>query len=124
MTWLIGLALKAGVPQRFAKAVTIGVLILLAVGLFFGAKALYDRSVIEDYTSGLGEKVAKEDRKADAKSAEERRVDDARLAAEDQEIKEAITNAGSNPYDRRTAYYECVRKQQAARRDGKPPADC
>lgn len=124
MTWLIGLALKAGIPARFAKwaviaALFVGVAALLGIG-----KCAYDKSIIERHNARVEAAIAKADRKADAKAAEERRADDARAVTESQEITEAINEAGSDPAARRRAYYECVRLQQAARRGNKPPADC
>lgn len=95
--------------------------IVLAIGLFFGAKALYDRSVIKAHDNKREAQITKADRKADATAAVERRVDDARLNTETQELKEAVREAA--PVDRRRAYYECLAKLQDARaRNQSPPA--
>jgi hypothetical protein len=124
VSFLVGLALKVGIPQRFAKVAVIVAAIVLAVAAFALLKSCYDRSVIEEHDAGRAAEIATADRKADATAAEERRVDDSRLVAEGQQIKEAITNAGPNKDDRRAAYYRCVGLQQAARARGQPPADC
>lgn len=124
MTWLIGLALKAGIPARFAKFAVVAALFVGVIVLLGAAKCAYDRSVIKQHDAKIEAEIAKADRKADAKAAEERRADDARAVTEAQEITEAINEAGPDPLARRNAYYECVRLQQAARRENKPPADC
>ena len=112
------------IGEKASKAIVIVAGVVLLIGALFALRACDKRNIIEEHTAGQEAATAKADRKADAKSAEERRADDARAATESQEIKEAIREAGPNPADRRAAYYECVRKQQAARREGKSPADC
>lgn len=124
VSFLVGLALKVGVPQRFAKVAVIVSLFVLAVGAFALLKSCYDSSVIEEHDAERTAEIAKADLKATEKAGEERRADDSRAVAEGQQIKEAITNAGPNPIDRRRAYYDCVKLQQAARARGQPPADC
>jgi hypothetical protein len=124
MPTLIALALKLGVPARFAKAAIIAALFILALGLLGLGKCAYDKSIINTHEAKQEAATAKADRKADTKAAEQRRADDARLTTETQQIKEAVNEAGNDPTARRAAYYDCVRKQQAARHSGKPPADC
>lgn len=122
--FLIGLALKAGIPARFAKVAVVAALaVLLVVGLGL-AKCAYDRSIIKAHDAERDAATAKADRKADTKAAEERRSDDARLAHETQELKEAVNEAGNDAGARRRAYYECIRSLQAARARGEPPASC
>lgn len=122
--FLIGLALKAGIPAKFAKPAIIATLIVLLVVGLGVAKCAYDRSVIKSHEAERDLAIERADRKADAKAAEERRSDDARLTTEAQEIKEAINEAGNDPAARRAAYYRCVELQQSARARGEPPADC
>lgn len=122
--FLIGWALKLGIPARFAKIAVIAALVtLLVVGLGV-AKCAYDRSIIRAHDAQRDAATAKADRAADAKAAEERRSDDARLTKEGQEIKEAINEAGNDPAARRAAYYRCVAKQQEARQKGALVPDC
>jgi hypothetical protein len=109
---------------RASKALVIAGLITLAVAGFFIAKALYDRSVIEQHDANQRADTAIADRKADGNAAVQRRADDARAATESQEIKEAIHEAGPDPAARRRAYYDCIVRIQAARRDGKQPPSC
>ena len=122
--FLIGLALKAGIPARFAKIAVIGSLIVLLVVGLGVAKCAYDRSIIKAHDAERDAATAKADRKADAQSAEERRADDTRLAHETNEVKEAVNEARVEGRDPRAAYYECVKLQQSARALGKPPPDC
>jgi hypothetical protein len=124
VTWLIGLALKLGVPQRFAKGAVIAALIAIAIAALGIGKCTYDKRVIANHDAKQEAATAKADRQADAKAAEQRRADDSRSTAEATEIKETIDEAKRTGADPRAAYYECVRKQQAARRERKPSPDC
>jgi hypothetical protein len=124
MTWLIGLALKAGIPTKFAKPFVFAALAIGLLGLLWGAKCAYDRSIIKTHDAQREAQIAKVDRKADAKSAVERRADDARLTTETQEVKEAVNEARASGADPRAAYYKCIQLQQAARRSNQPPPDC
>jgi uncharacterized protein HemX len=124
MGFLIGLALKIGIPQRFAKAAVIAAMVIALIAALGIGKCAYDKRVIANHEAKQEAATAKADRKADAKAAEQRRTDDSRSTAEATEIKETIDEAkrtGANP---RAAYYECVRKQQLARRTHKPSPDC
>jgi len=121
---LIGLLVGWGVPQRFAKPVLVGGLFALALGSLGLGKCAYDRSIIRQHDAAQDAATAKADRKADSHAADQRRSDDARSATEDTQIKEAVDEARRTGADPRAAYYECVRRQQAARRQRKPPADC
>lgn len=121
---LIGLALKAGIPQKYAKFAVIAVLVTLLTAGLGVAKCAYDRSVIEDHEARQEAANARADRKADTKAAEQRRADDARTTTESAEIKEAIDEAHRTGADARAAYYDCVRRLQAARRNRQPPPSC
>jgi hypothetical protein len=121
---LIALLVSWGVPQRFAKPVLIAGLFALTLAALGLGKCAYDRSVIRQHDAKQDAANAKADRKADTHAADQRRADDARSATESTEIKEAVDEARRIGRDPRAAYYECVRKQQAARRERKPPADC
>jgi hypothetical protein len=124
VTWLLSLVMGAGVPAKFAKPVLIAGLFVLALAALGLGKVAYDRSVIRQHEAKQDAATAKADRKADTHAADQRRTDDARSTAESAEIKEAVDEARRIGRDPRAAYYECVRKQQAARRERKPPADC
>jgi hypothetical protein len=120
VAWLIA----KGISPKFARPlVYIGIAIALGLA-FLALVKWHDANVIDEYTAEQRAETAESDRKADATAAVERRADDARAATEAEEIKEAITDAGPDSSDRRAAYYACVKLQQAARRDNKPPADC
>lgn len=124
MTFLLGLALKAGIPAKYAKFAVIAALVALLVVMLGVGKCAYDKRLIKTHDLEREAATAKADRKADTKAAEERRADDARATTETAEIKEAVNEARAEGRDPRAAYYECVRLQQAARASGKPPADC
>lgn len=121
---IIGFLVTKGLSPKVARIVAIGGLVVLLLVAMAGAKCAYDRSVIKAHDAKREAAVAKADRKADAKAAEQRRVDDARTTTESQEIKETINEARSEGRDPRAAYYACVRLQQAARREHKPPPEC
>ena len=114
----------AFIPERFRKLAAIATLVVVAIGLFFIGKALYDRSVIKKHDAERNAKIEKANRKADATAGEQRRVDDKRAQTEAQEVKEAVNEARQQGRDPRAAYYECVRLQQAARASRQPSPDC
>ncbi len=117
------LAAKIGLSPR----VLIGGLIALAVA------ALLTLTYCLGKSAGKGEanearlegnvEAVKADRAADTKAAETRRTDDARLTAEQSELKEVTTNA-PDPAAARRAHYRCIRLQQAAREAGREPPSC
>jgi hypothetical protein len=124
ITFLVGRLIGLGVAPRLAKPLLAGMALVLLVVALVALRACDKKNIIEDFTAGQEAAVAKEDLKANEKAAEERLTDDRRLTQEGQQIKEAISNAGPNIDDRRAAYHDCVRKQQAARRNNQPPANC
>ena len=118
--WLIG----KGVSARLAKPllfVIAGALVLAVLGV---GKCAYDRSVIEEHDQQREAATAKADRKADTKAADQRRIDDARVSTEKQEIDNAIEQAKREGRDPRAVYYECIASQQAARRRGASVPSC
>lgn len=123
MNFLLMLA-PGFIPPQFRKAFGAFVLILGLLALLWLGKFLYDRSVIEKHDAKRNEAIAKADKKADNKAAEQRRIDDARAVSEKQEVKEAIDEAKSQGRDPRAAYYECVRLQQSARSRHQPSPNC
>ncbi|MGJ0508946.1 MAG: hypothetical protein ACR652_17820 [Methylocystis sp.] len=124
IAFLASLALKAGIPARFAKFAVIAALVMLLIVGLGVAKCTYDRSVINAHDAKRDAATAKADRKADEHAAVQRRTDDARLATETQEVKDAVEEAKRTGADPRAAYYACVRLQQSARARLQPPPDC
>ena len=122
MTALLGLF--SFLPPQFRKAAAFASIALLVLLLLGAAKCAYDRSIIKSHDAEREAQIAKDDRKADAHAAEQRRADDARSITENQEVKEAIQDAKAEGRDPRAAYYACVQLQQAARAGHKPPPDC
>jgi len=124
--FLANLAVGLGLPQRFARAAVIGLLIVLAVGGLLLAKSCYDDSLIERHDAERDADLAEGGRAADANAAETRREDDARLSTESIQLNEVIANASipDVPSDARRRYYECVRLQQQRRVAGDPAPAC
>lgn len=123
MTWLLTLA-TGWVGPRFAKPLLIGVGALLLCLAIFAAVKLHDRRVIDTHEAKQDAANAKADRKADATAAEQRRVDDARLTTETQEVNNAVSEAKRTGADPRAAYYACVKLQQAARAANRVVPSC
>ena len=124
MTWLINLALKTGIPPRFAKiAVIAGLVVLLVVGLG-AAKCAYDRSVIERHAAAEKAKQAKRERRADTNLERQKDADEAAAAARQREIDNATRNIpdqAPSARQRARACLELVRQAEAA---GKPKPAC
>ena len=125
MTWLAALAMRAGIPERFARASVIALgVILLILGLGI-AKCRYDRALIAAHDAARDLELSEGARAADANAAETRRADDARLSAETYQLNEVVTHAEPAPLsDARRNYYSCLRVQQAARAAGRPAPAC
>ena len=117
MAWLSSFLVGAGLSQRRARQIMIGlVLVALIIGLWI-AKLIYDRRVIAAHDAGNVAAQAQADRAADGAAATRRRADDSRLQAEAATL-ERITNNEVDAQDllaARRAYYDCVRLQQQAR---------
>jgi hypothetical protein len=122
--FLLSLFGKLGIPPQFRKAALIGTAVVLLIAMLMVGKCSYDKSVIRNHEAKQEAATAKADRTADTHAAEQRRADDARSTTETQQIKEAVNEAGNDPAARRAAYYSCVRKQQSARKSGKPSPGC
>lgn len=109
---------------KFAKPVIYLSLILIAVGAFFGMRAIYDHRIIAAHDAKLSVGTANADKQADDNAAVSRVTDVTREQNESIQTQEAINAAKRNGSDPRAAYYDCVRKQQSARSAGKPPPVC
>ncbi len=123
MTFLLGLV-PSFIPAQFRKAAVFIALALALLAILGVGKCAYDRSIIKAHDAKREAVIAKADRKADAKAAEQRRVDDARITTDTQEIKEIISEARSQGVDPRAAYYRCIGLQQAARASNQPSPNC
>lgn len=123
MLSLIGLALKLGIPPRFAKAAVIATGVVLLLLAIFAAVKIHDHRVIAQHEVKQDAANAKADRTADSHAAEQRRADDARLTNEAQELNRS-TNNGQTDLDRRLAFQRCLRMQQSARAAKRQPPAC
>ncbi len=116
-----------GVPTRIARILTIGALVLLAVGALWAALAIHDARTIARHEAGNALDQARADRAADAGAATRRRTDDARLEAEAKALERIADNemdAKADPMAARRAYYACIRVQQQARAAGRFAPAC
>ena len=123
MTLLFGWAASL-IGPRFAKPVTIAVLILLAVLAILAAKSCYDSSVIEDARRAGNAEAIELKAKADEHAAEARGHDQQRAATEAEQLKETVDEAVEQGADPRAAYYACLRLQQSARAANRPAPAC
>lgn len=113
--FLLSLATKLGIPPRFAKIAIIGAGVALLLIAIFAAVKIHDHRVIAAHEAKQDAANSKADRKADSHAADQRRVDDARVTTETQEINNAVSEAKRTGGDARAAYYKCVGLQQRAR---------
>jgi uncharacterized membrane protein YhiD involved in acid resistance len=91
--FLIRAAIGIGIPQKFAKVAVVLTLVVVAVGLLFGAKALYDASVIDEHEA----KIAKRAAPATDKAASERAQDTIKQSQNEQEARDAIQAQPDQP---------------------------
>jgi uncharacterized protein YfaS (alpha-2-macroglobulin family) len=120
---VITFLIARGVPAKFARPLAIAALVMALLAAMGGLKCAYDRNLIRDHQAAQAAANARADRKADARAAETRRADDARLTQESTQLEKVQANA-PNDTARRLARHRCLRLQQAARRDGKQPPAC
>jgi uncharacterized protein HemX len=123
VSFLIALALKAGVSQRFAKFAVIAALIsALVVGLGV-AKCAYDRSVIKAHEAKAEMKQAKRERKADANLQTAKSRDEAASQQRREEIDNATRNFPDQAPSARQRARACVElRRQAQERRAPVPA--
>ncbi len=121
---LIGWLVLKGIPPKSARLFAFAGLALVLLAAMGTMVCAYNEHIIGNHDAKREATIAKDDRKADTKAAEQRRVDDERAVTEHQEIKEAVNDAVSEGRDPRAEYYRCLGLQQAARRSNLPPASC
>lgn len=124
MNFLIGLALKAGIPAKYAKIATIAALItLLVVGLGV-AKCAYDHKVIADHEAKVKLEQAKRERTADANLEKQKDADAAAATARKQEIDNATRNIPDQAPSARQRARACLELVRQAAAAGKPKPAC
>jgi hypothetical protein len=116
-------AFLAPIFGKFAKVAGYVLTILAVIGLFFGAKAIYDHNVISHYRDKVDASAGKADRKADQKAADQKDKDIARQNQEADELIKVQQNAKTET-DRRIAFHRCLSLQQRARDNGLVPPSC
>lgn len=126
---IVGFFLNRGASPKNARAYAWGVVLLAAALLLWGAKALYDHSIVSAHDAKIEASAAKADRKADQKAAEQAAKDAQRLDYETDQLIKAVDNAPKDPnvsddLERRLAYHRCLRLQQAARANSLKPPRC
>lgn len=128
IAFLVGL-IAPTVGEKFAKPLVYLGLILAAVGLFFGAKAIYDHSIISAHDTKVEASAAKADRAADQKAADQKAADEQRRNFEADQLVEAMSHAAKDPkvddrVERNLAFHKCLSLQQRARANGLQPPRC
>ena len=131
MTWLIALALKAGVAPRFAKAAAFAALALALIAALGTAKCAYDRSVIRKHDAAQQLKIERDkaaqmerERAADA-SLQARKADDIKAAAlRRQEIDHATRNIPDQAPSPRQRARACLSLRAQAKAAGQPDPAC
>lgn len=124
MTWLIGLALKAGIPARFAKIAVIAALFVGVIALLGVAKCSYDRSVIRAHEAAATAKQAKIERKADANLETQKDKDEAAALERRKEIDNATKGIPDKAPSARQRARACVELRRQARAAGKAEPAC
>lgn len=124
MGWIASLLAAQGLPDRWARRIAIGFVIALVIIALWIGKIAWERSVIARHDGAVALDQARDDRAADAGAATARRSDDARIAHEKSALEKVTAHAPDDAGAARRAYYECVRLQQQARRDGRVPPAC
>lgn len=121
--------MKLAAMLGVSKGVIYAGLIVLAIAAFFGAKALYDHSVISGHDAKVEASAAKADRKADEAATARAEADQQRRNYETDQLAKAVDNAPKDPnvsddLERRIAFHKCLGLQQRARENGLQPPRC
>ena len=112
-----------GLSDKLARIVAYALLALVIFLALWAAKCSYDKHLIANHDATQAASTANADRQADQNAAEARRVDDARLTQEKQQLEGSTANAQTD-LDRRLAFQRCLRMQQAARASGSVVPAC
>jgi hypothetical protein len=126
MPWLLALVEGWLGPKfaRFARPLIYLVAALLLAFAALVAVKIHDRRVVATANDRQGAANANADKHADDNAGDQRVTDALRLQDEKTKSQEAINEAHRSGADPRAAYYQCVRKQQAARHAGQPSPAC
>ena len=108
---LIGL----GVPQRFATALSWVATALATIALLWGAKALYDRSVIREHDARVTTKTIATDATAKIEAAEQRATDTATIAQSEKERSDAINQAVDGKPSDASVRLNCERMRKSGK---------
>ncbi len=104
-----------GVPQRFATALSWLTTALLALALLWGAKAMYERSVIREHDAKITAKTTATDAKAKIEAAERRATDTATNAQAEKERSDAINQAVDGAPSDASVRLNCERMRKAGK---------
>lgn len=122
---LASLALRVGVPARFAHAAGIAGLVALLALLLPLAKCAYDRNVIDEHEAKQEAKLAPVIRQADANAADARLSDLKRNQADENAERAAVQPLpDARLSDRQRARACAILRRQAAERGHESPAGC
>lgn len=126
MAWIVAWFASAGLSERRARQMAIGLIAVLIVAALLLGKLAYDRALIARHDSAATADQLRADRAADAKAATRRRADDARLEAEAGALERITDNemVAADPLAARRLYYDCIRLQQQARAAGQLTPAC
>lgn len=104
-----------GVPQRFAAALSWLTTALAALALLWGAKALYERSVIREHDAKVTAKTTATDAKAKIEAADQRATDTATNAQAEKERSDAINQAVDGKPSDASVRLNCERMRKAGK---------
>ena len=108
---LIGL----GVPQRLAAALSWFITALVAIALLWGAKAMYDRSVVREHDAKVTAKTIATDAAAKIEAAEQRATDTAAIAQSEKERSDAINQAEDGKPSDASVRLNCERLRKSGK---------
>lgn len=117
------------IGEKYARFAAWAVVIVAAILFLWGAKALYDHTIISNHDAKQEASTAKADRAADQKASVQKEQDLSRQQYEDQQLTEAVNHAAKDPKiddttERRLAFHRCLGLQQRARANGLQPPRC
>lgn len=104
-----------GVPQRFANALSWLTTALTVIALLWGAKAMYERSVIREHDAKITAKTTATDAKAKIEAADQRAIDAVANAQAEKERTDAINQAVDGKPSDASVRLNCERMRKSGK---------
>ncbi|QNQ08277.1 hypothetical protein [Sphingomonas alpina] len=112
------------VGPKPARPLLIGLAMVLVVAMLGVGKCRYDAAIIQRHDTARNAEISAQGRAGEARAAEERRIDDARIRNETQEVTNATQSIPDRTVSDRQHARACIILRRQARPGDPIPAGC